>query len=119
MFHGHLHFSVKPGWAALERRNSVLSAQSHMTPIHPRLPMQGGAGSAARLLRCLICQSLWLYWRVANNRWFRTAMLNTSPFGLVCGPTQVQVQVCFTSVDGQVQPLDVALGHSVLQTVVR
>jgi hypothetical protein len=24
---------------------------------------------------------------------------------------QVQVQVCFTSVDGQVQPLDVALGH--------
>jgi hypothetical protein len=27
---------------------------------------------------------------------------------------QVQVQVCFTSVDGQVQPLDVALGHSVL-----
>jgi hypothetical protein len=24
-------------------------------------------------------------------------------------------QVCFTSVDGQVQPLDVALGHSVLQ----
>jgi hypothetical protein len=29
-------------------------------------------------------------------------------------PDQVQVQVCFTSVDGQVQPLDVALGHSVL-----
>jgi predicted cupin superfamily sugar epimerase len=26
----------------------------------------------------------------------------------------VQVQVRFTSVDGQVQPLDVALGHSVL-----
>jgi hypothetical protein len=32
---------------------------------------------------------------------------------------QVQVQVCFTSVDGQVQPLDVALGHSVLSKSMR
>jgi hypothetical protein len=31
--------------------------------------------------------------------------------------SKVQVQVFFTSVDGQVQPLDVALGHSVCQRV--
>jgi hypothetical protein len=36
------------------------------------------------------------------------------------GPiVQVQVQVCFSSVDGQVQPLDVALGHSVLSKSMR
>jgi hypothetical protein len=33
----------------------------------------------------------------------------------LCRWFRSQVQVCFTSVDGQVQPLDVALGHSVLQ----
>jgi hypothetical protein len=33
-------------------------------------------------------------------------------------PVQVQVQVCFTSVDGQVQPLDVALGHTCSAKVV-
>jgi hypothetical protein len=32
---------------------------------------------------------------------------------------QVQVRVCFTSVDGQVQPLDAALGHSVLSKSMR
>jgi hypothetical protein len=30
---------------------------------------------------------------------------------ILCWSSAVQVQVCFTSVDGQVQPLDVALGH--------
>jgi hypothetical protein len=52
----------------------------------------------------------------------RQMRLQSAPLRMALGPgvrqtgkVQVQVQVCFTSVCGQVQPLDVALSNSVRQ----